>query len=123
MVEQNPHLISKKAMEQMSTTAGSQAPLMSEVFKKVHNAKVKSKKVEILKENDTPGLRMIIKGAFDPNIQWDLPEGTPPFIANEAPVGTQHTTLEGESKRLWHFVKGADPSLTKGRKETLLFKF
>ena len=122
MVEQNPHLISKKAMEQMSTTSGSQAPLMSEVFKKVHNAKVKAKKVEILKENNTPGLRMILKGAFDPKIQWDLPEGTPPFIANEAPEGTEHTVLENESKKLWHFIKGADDALTKGRKETLFIQ-
>ena len=51
---------------------GTGKPLFSEVFTKVNNAKVKAKKVEILKENDTPGLRRILKGAFDPKLQWDL---------------------------------------------------
>ena len=36
-------------------------------------------------------IRMILKGAFDPKIEWDLPPGIPPFIKNEVPEGTQHT--------------------------------
>ena len=41
---------------------GTGKPLFSEVFTKVNNAKVKAKKVEILKENDTIALRRILKG-------------------------------------------------------------
>ena len=48
MVEQNPNLIPPKAMESMAQ-GGTGKPLFSEVFTKVNNAKVKSKKVEILK--------------------------------------------------------------------------
>ena len=44
MAEQNPNLIPPKAMESMAQ-GGTGKPLFSEVFTKVNNAKVKSKKV------------------------------------------------------------------------------
>ena len=121
MVTRNPNLISPAAMTSMAQ-GGTGKPLFSEVFTKVNNAKVKSKKIEILKENDTPGLRRILKGAFDPNIKWALPTGTPPYIANEAPKGTEHGLLRNEAKRLWHFVEGADAATTKTQKETMFIQ-
>lgn len=119
MAEQNPNLMSKQAMTTMASTSGSGKLLYHEVLTKVNNAKDKPKKVAVLRQHDTPGLRRIIKGSFDPNITWDLPEGSPPFIANEAPEGTEHSLLENESKKFWHFVTGADTSTSKTRKETL----
>ena len=99
--------------------AGSSAPLISEILTKVNNAKMKDDKIKVLRDNDSVPLRQIIKGAFDPKIEWDLPEGTPPYKVNEAPAGTEHTLLFTETKRLWHFVKGADPKLSKTRKEMM----
>ena len=119
MATQNPNLMSKAAMKTMASTSGSGKLLMHEVLTKVNNAKDKPKKIAVLRENDTPGLRRIIKGSFDPNIKWDLPEGSPPFIANEAPEGTEHSLLENESKKFWHFVTGADVATSKTRKETM----
>ena len=94
-------------------------PLISEVLDKVHKAKTKDKKIAVLREHNSDGLRMIIKSSFDPKIQWVLPEGSVPFKANETPEGTEHTLLFTETKRLWHFVKGADPKLSKTRKEMM----
>jgi len=122
MVTDNPNLISRKAMNAMATTDGSSAELLSEILTKVNNAKDKTKKIAVLKQNDSEPLRMIIKGAFDPKIQWDLPTGTPPFMANEVPKGTEHTYLKNESKRLWHFIKGADTATTKTQKETMFIQ-
>ena len=99
--------------------AGSSAPLLSEILTKVNNAKMKDDKVKVLRDNDSVPLRQVLKGAFDPKIEWDLPEGTPPYKVNEAPAGTEHTLLFTESKRLWHFVKNADPKLSKTRKEMM----
>ena len=65
---------------------------------------------------------MILKGAFDPKIVWDLPEGTPPYIANAAPAGTEHTFLEVEAKRLYNFAKGGNDTINKIRKETLFIQ-
>lgn len=103
-------------------TAGSSAPLLHEILTKVNNAKDKAKKIAVLKENDSVPLRQVLKGAFDPNIKWDLPEGTPPYRENDAPAGTEHTTLYTEARRLWHFVEGADEKLSKSKKEMMFIQ-
>jgi|TARA_B110001454_G_scaffold4598_1_gene4294 hypothetical protein len=121
-IKQNPHLISKRAMENMSSTRGSQQLLVSEIFLKINNAKDKPKKIEILKQYNTAAIKQLLKGCFDPNIEWDLPEGTPPFIENDAPEGTEHSILMNEYKRLWRFVKGADNSTNKLQKETMFIQ-
>ena len=122
MAERNPNLIPPKAMEAMARTAGAGKELISEIFTKINNAKDKPKKIEVLRKYNTPGMRMILKGAFDPKIKWDLPEGTPPYIENEAPAGTEHTFLEVEAKRLYNFAVGGNDQLNKIRKETLFIQ-
>ena len=94
-------------------------PLLHEVLKKVHNAKTKDKKVSILRENNSDALRMIIKGSFDPNIEWVVPEGDVPYNKNEAPDGTEHTLLFQESKKLWRFIKGGDNKTPQWKKEQM----
>ena len=122
--QRNPNLMNPKAMEAVAGTrgAGENVLLFSEILTKVNNAKDKPKKIEVLRKYDTPGMRMILKGAFDPKIEWDLPEGTPPYIANEAPAGTEHTYLEVEAKRLYNFAVGGNDQLNKIRKETLFIQ-
>lgn len=96
--------------------------LISEILTKVNNAKDKPKKVEVLKTYDSQPLRQVLKGAFDPSIIWDLPDGTPPYKENDAPAGTEHTLLSNEAKRLWHFVRGGDDRLSKTKKETMFIQ-
>ena len=122
MAERNPNLISPKAMEAMASTAGGGRELISEIFTKINNAKDKPKKIEVLRQYDSPAMRMILKGAFDPKIEWELPEGTPPYIENEAPAGTEHTYLEVEARRLYNFAKGGNNTINKIRKETLFIQ-
>ena len=122
MAQDNPNLISKKAMEAMSTTSGSSYPLINEIFLKVNNAKDKPKKIDVLRQYDKPALRQILKGCFDPKIEWELPEGIPPYIENDVPAGTEHTLLINETKKLWHFVKGADAATNKLQKETMFIQ-
>lgn len=122
MVTQNPNLISKQAMQATTSTDGSGVVLMSEVLTKVNNAKDKPKKIQVLRDYDNQPLRQVLKGAFDPKIEWDLPAGDPPYIANEAPIGTEHGLLRNEAKRLWYFVKGANNQLTKTQKETMFIQ-
>ena len=82
-------------------------PLLSEILTKVHRAKTKSDKVRILREEDCMALRQVLKWNFDPNIESDLPEGTPPYVENEAPEGTEHMLLRTEGDKLYNFIKGA----------------
>ena len=122
--QRNPNLMNPKAMEAVAGTrgAGENVVLFSEVLTKVNNAKDKPKKIAILRENASAPLKQVLKGAFDPNIVWDLPAGDPPYMQNEAPIGTEHGLLRNEAKRLWHFVKGADPATTKTQKETMFIQ-
>ena len=93
--------------------------LFSEILDKVHKAKTKDQKVRILRENNTAALRSIIKSSFDPKIQWVMPPGDVPYTKNDAPAGTEHTTLAMESKKLWHFIKGADSETPQWKKEQM----
>ena len=94
-------------------------PLLSEVLQKVHNAKTKAQKIKILKENDSPALRSICKWSFDPAIESALPEGSPPYVPNEAPEGTEHTSLSTEHAKLYHYIKGGNDPLQNTRREMM----
>ena len=97
-------------------------PLLSEVLKKVNNAKTKDKKIAILRENDTEPLRMVIKGSFDPKIEWLLPKGDVPYKANESEEGTEHTVLAKEARKLYNYVKGGNDPLPQFRREDMFIQ-
>ena len=82
-------------------------PLLSEILTKVHRAKTKADKIKILKAEDCQALRQVLKWNFDPNVTTDLPLGTPPYVVNEAPEGTEHMLLRTEGDKLYNFIKGA----------------
>ena len=96
--------------------------LYSEILDKVHKAKTKDQKVLILKQNNSDGLRMVLKSSFDPKILWAIPEGTVPYRKNDVPMGTEHTVLAMESKKLWHFIKGADAQTPQHKKEQMFIQ-
>ena len=96
--------------------------LFSDVLDKVHKAKTKVEKVATLITNDTPALRMLLKASFDPTKEWVIPEGEVPYTPNEAPEGTEHTVLAQESKKLWHFIKGADNDTPQAQKEKMFIQ-
>jgi hypothetical protein len=97
-------------------------PLLSEVLKKVHNAKTKDKKIQILRENDHDSLRMVIKSSFDPNIEWLIPEGDVPFKENQSEEGTEHTVLRREAKKLYRYIKGGDDTLPQFKRENMFIQ-
>tara|TARA_R100000152_G_C6705527_1_gene134176 strand:+ start:171 stop:635 length:465 start_codon:yes stop_codon:yes gene_type:complete len=80
--------------------------LVSEVLRKVSNAKTKAEKIKILRENNSSALRQILIINFDDSVVSLMPEGDVPYTPNDAPVGTDHTRLEHESKGLYRFFKG-----------------
>jgi hypothetical protein len=90
-----------------------------EILLKVNNAKDKPKKLKVLQHYNTAELRMVLKAAFDPKIEWLLPEERPPYQQNEAPEGTEHTYLKREARRLYHFIKGGNPNLSQNKREAM----
>jgi hypothetical protein len=101
---------------------GNYTLLFSEVLDKVHKAKTKSEKVAILIVNDNSSLRMVLKASFDPKIEWVIPEGEVPYKKNDAPMGTEHTMLQAEAKKLWHFIKDADKDTQQAQKEKMFIQ-
>ena len=68
-------------------------------------------------------LRQVLKGAFDPNIEWLLPKGADvPYKVNDAPIGTEHTVLSQEARRQYLFTKGGDNTITQNKRETLFIQ-
>jgi len=100
--------------------------LFSEILSKVHGAKTKAQKVKILQEEDCQALRQICQWSFNPKIESELPSGTPPYIENEAPEGTEHMLLRTEGNSLWHYVKNngksADPNLQSTVRERMFIR-
>ena len=100
--------------------------LFSEILTKVHGAKTKAQKIKILQEEDCMALRQICQWSFNPKIESELPSGTPPFMENDAPEGTEHTLLRTKGDQLWHFVKSnnksADPTLQSTVRERMFIR-
>ena len=94
-------------------------PLFSEILEKVSKLKTKKEKVAHLQRYNSDALRMIIKASFDPKIEWLLPEGSVPFMVNDAPEGTEHTMLITEARKLFHFIKGGNPKITRNKRESM----
>ena len=80
-------------------------PLFSEICTKINNAKDKPKKIGVLRHYRTPAFEMFLKAALDPSIEWLLPVGDVPFMANDAPEGTEHTRLSREMLKCHNYVK------------------
>ena len=121
--QSHPALTTKRGMQALQAAGSSVPPLMSEIATKINNAIDKPRKLKVLTDNDSVALRQVLKGAFDPNIEWLLPKGTDvPYTVNEAPIGTEHTLLSQEAKRLYLFTKGGDNSLTQKKRETLFIQ-
>ena len=121
--QSHPALATKRGMQALQDAGRSVPPLMSEIATKVNNAKDKPRKLKVLKDHDSVPLRQILKGAFDPKIEWLLPKGDDiPYNKNDAPIGTEHTLLSQEAKRLYLFTKGGDNTLSQNKRETLFIQ-
>ena len=119
----HPALATKRGMQALADAGRPVSTLMNEIATKVNNAKDKPRKLKVLKDHDSVPLRQILKGAFDPKIEWLLPKGDDiPYNRNDAPIGTEHTLLQQEAKRLYLFTKGGDNTLTQNKRETLFIQ-
>ena len=114
----HPALASKRGMQALQDVGRAIPPLMSEIATKVNNAKDKPRKLKVLKDHDSVPLRQVLKGAFHPDIKWLLPKGDVPYTPNDAPLGTDHTILSQEAKRLYLFIEGGDNAITQNKRET-----
>ena len=93
--------------------------LLTEVLRKVSNAKTKAEKINLLQKHNSNALRQVLIINFDESVISMLPEGEVPYTPNDAPIGTDHTRLETEYKGLYRFVKGGQDKLPSLKRETM----
>ncbi len=93
--------------------------LITEVLRKVSNAKTKKEKIKLLQDNNSNALRQLLIWNFDESVVSMIPEGAVPYTPNDAPVGTDHTRLEQEYRGFYRFVKGGADKLPSLRRETM----
>ncbi len=80
--------------------------LISEVLRKVSNAKTKAEKISLLRKHNSNALRQLMIINFDESVVCELPEGDVPYTPNDAPVGTDHSRLEQAYRGLYRFFNG-----------------
>ena len=113
----HPALASRRGMQALQDVGRAIPPLISEIATKINNAKDKPRKLKVLQDHDSVALRQVLKGAFDPSIKWLLPKGDVPYKVNDAPLGTDHTILSQEAKRLYLFTEGGDNKMSQNKRE------
>ena len=97
-------------------------PLVSELFKAVHGKKDKKGKADLLAQYKRDDVKALLIWNFDKQIRSAIPEGEVPYTPNEAPEGTEHTVLASETRKLWHFIKGADNETSQAQKEKMFIQ-
>ena len=84
---------------------------------KVSKLKKTQEKVDAIKFNDSLPLRIILQGAFDPSVEWALPEGEPPYRPNDL-VDQEHVLIK-DIEKLRYFIKGFYDNLNQTKREQM----
>ena len=90
---------------------------LCEFLLKVSKLKRTQEKIDAIKANDSLPLRVILQGAFDPAVEWLLPEGEPPYKPNDL-VDQQHVLIR-DIEKLRYFVKGFYDNLPQTKREAM----
>jgi hypothetical protein len=96
-------------------------PELHKILEAVAAEKSRNKKGEILRTHNCLALRDFLKGSFDDSIEWNLPEGVPPF---ECVPEYARSNLNKISPQLANFVKGGKgDKIQDFKRETLFINF
>ena len=92
-----------------------------EIFYQVSQAKTQKEKVEILQKNGDAVVKQMLNYNFNPAIEFDLPEGAPPYKTDKSiPIGMGESNIYAEARRFYIFLK--EKQLPRIRKEGLFIQ-
>ena len=97
-------------------------PFQTEILDLVSKQKTKVKKIDVLQEYRNDALVSLLIWNFDDTCFSALPEGSVPYKPNDAPAGTEHTSLRQEVRHFYNFIQGGNPSLSKTRRENIFIQ-
>ena len=94
---------------------------IAEVLAAVAQAKSSEDKKNVLKQNDSTPLRLVLKFAYNESIEFLVPDTAPPFKPSES--HESHGMLLHEARRLKIFVKGGGyDNLNQIKRESLFIE-
>ena len=90
-----------------------------EILDKAVKAKSRDERIKVLQDNQIMPVLDILRGTFDDTIQWNLPDGEPPYTPNDE--STPPSTLLKQHLNFKYFVKGLreSNSLNKIKREKM----
>ena len=81
-------------------------PLISKILKDAGKLKKRDERIEYLRKYSHPALKDVLRINFDNDVVSLLPEGKPPYIADDAPAGHEYQTLYRGFKQFKYYFKG-----------------
>lgn len=94
---------------------------LAEFLEKVGKLKKTQEKIDAIRYNDSLPLRIILQAAYDPNVKWALPPGTPPYKPNEL-VDQEHVLIKN-CEKLRYYIAGFHDNLNQLKRETMFVEF
>lgn len=76
-----------------------------EILEKASKLKSRDERIEMLQQHKIMPLLDVLKGTFDNTIQWNLPDGTPPYTPNAEDAPSPSSLLK-QHMNFKYFVKG-----------------
>lgn len=95
-----------------------------EIFDEFEKATNKQDKINILRYNQNYALKSVLKGTFDPNVEFTVKK-IPKYKPSLDPAGLSQSSLLQEMGRMYLFEKNnprTSPNLTEQRKEQILIQ-
>ena len=90
-----------------------------EVIEKTVRKRSNKEKVSYLKENESWGLKDVLRGIYDSSIKWNLPDGTPPYTPCDE--HSHPASLRRENRNFKFLVKGGPGDTLPGFKRENIF--
>lgn len=80
--------------------------LLPELFEQIAQTKSEEERVKLLRSHKNgQTLKYVLALNFDPQYEFDLPKGEPPYKRSPHPVNMAETNFYAESKRLYILIK------------------
>lgn len=101
---------------------------ISEIIQEAGTKAKKEARLDILRKNDHPALRIVLAAALNPNVVWDLPEGEPVYTPNDL-KHDQEGALYNSVRKLYMFLKPNflfseyNPNLSTEKRGNLFIQF
>ena len=76
--------------------------------------------IEALRNNNHPIIRQLLFYVYSPSVKFLLPEGAPPY--KPCDYLDQESRLYTEARKLYLFIEGGNPNLSKVKREILFIQ-